>query len=639
MWLIRAVVNALSRRQRRAVQLAFDIFILSFCVWLAFQLRLGFGHNFTDAQIISIAIAPIIGIPIFIRFGLYRAVLRYIPNMALWTIIQAIGLTTTVWAAAIFLVGFYGGEGVPRSIPIIFALLAFAITLVSRFAAQQIIYWERARDRKRYAIYGAGAAGLQYAQALTSAGEVEVCALFDDDRDRQKMEFHGVKCYPPNQIADWIKRLGIESIVICLPSISGQRRLEIAASLAKYDVKVQTLPSLGELVDGKYRVEPFDNIDLNELLGRSPVPPDLELVRQSIANKTILVTGAGGSIGSQLVRTLATYGAASIIMVDHSEFALFEVDRKMRAETDQCILVPVLASVLDEKAMREVFETYHPNVVFHAAAYKHVALAERNSRAVFENNVLGTKTLLEMSERFPLDTFVFISTDKAVNPTSVMGATKRLGELLVRHHAEISSKGRTYLSVRFGNVIGSQGSVIPIFKEQIRRGGPVTVRGRGTNRYFMAISEACELIIQSSGMAEGGETFLLKMGEPVSIEALARSMIKLSGLTVKSADRPDGDIEIKLEDIQPGEKTTEDLFYDVSTSVPTKHPKIVRAKKRTQAHLRVEEGVERIVNILANELDRDVRQTIFAVLDDCQNDMATPYSASVVNLDDKRKSG
>jgi len=613
---ILTILTKLSRAQRRVIQLTFDTSALVLSACLAVQLTS--DNGFTHSHGISVAFAPLAGIPFFIRFGLYRAVLRYMSDKIVWTVARAVGLAAIVWGLiALLLASIYAHEASYLQ-PAIFGVFAFTITLISRFAGKHLISLDDSKGKKRCAIYGAGAGGLQYFNALIASGTTDVVALFDDDNTLYGREIHGVRILPPTQIKDYIENLGITSIVICMPSVSNRRRSEIAASLSQYPVKVMILPSIPELFDSKYRIEPFDDVDINELLSRTPVPPDRQLMKSTAKGKVVLVSGAGGSVGSQLVESLAENDVASIIMLDHSEHALFELQRRLDKEKFKCALLPVLGSVLDAALLDRIFKEHKPTVVFHAAAYKHVAIAEKNPASTFRNNVLGTRQLLNSSKAGGADQFVFITTDKAVNPTSVMGATKRIAELLVSSFAKTVKKDQVFISVRFGNVIGSQGSVIPIFKEQIRSGGPVTVRGRDTTRYFMSISEACGLIIQAAGLAKGGETFMLNMGKPVVIYNLARNMIELSGLTVRDEINPNGDIEIAITQIGPGEKVFEDLMDEQTTYLETPHPKIFLAKDQSEASAKITEVIDQIDEQIAGISVSAARDLIMTNVEDSQ---------------------
>ncbi|MEM1376721.1 MAG: nucleoside-diphosphate sugar epimerase/dehydratase [Pseudomonadota bacterium] len=610
---VRQFVDELTRRQRRAFQIAFDTVALIGCAAFAILITGKSDLGSVYPSLITIGVTPLVGIPIFVRLGLYRTALRYIPNAFLLTVGKASALLTLTWTLLSLILSDKLALSTFVQSASVFGMFAFCVTFLSRHAAQTFIYGIPDLARKRIAIYGAGSAGLTYLEALSNSPDVEVAALFDDDQKLFGREFKGIRVYNPRQLELLVNNLGIKDVVVCMPSVSGQRRLELAARLSKAQARVKVLPSLTEVMAGKFDVVPSAEINFDELLGRSPVPPDMALIRSKVEGATIIVTGAGGSIGSELVKTLALNSAARIIMIDHSEFALFEAHRNLEQYGTDTNLVPILASVTDNQALMKAFETYGPSIVYHAAAYKHVGLGEQNPTAAFYNNVIGTRLVLAASQAFKVRDCVLISTDKAVRPTSIMGATKRLAELLVRHYADQATDGERFSSVRFGNVIGSKGSVVPLFAEQIRRGGPIVVRGENTQRYFMSITEACELIVQASALAEGGETFLLKMGEPLSIKQLAKNMIELSGLSVRDHSNPNGDIEIDVRPIQPGEKHTEEFAYDRNVLQDTRHPMIVKGKLSTS----LDRSIIEVVFDLTNKLNESGNAAARDAIMDC----------------------
>ncbi|MGB7433569.1 MAG: nucleoside-diphosphate sugar epimerase/dehydratase [Ahrensia sp.] len=587
--LLLQMLSRLSHASKRTLQILLDYCLLVLAAWLAFQLRLGFGYNVNPSQILMIAIAPLCAIPIFVRFGLYRQVLRYLPERVLLNILEATGLASVLWLAIVFFSGQYGGTGVPRSVPMLYFLLAMTTVAATRYLAKWAIFGRHENRKKgsRTIIYGAGEAGTQLVHALASSPDASVVGFVDDDSRLHGRDVAGHRVHSPASLPDLVRNLGVESIVLCVPSVAGTRKLEIVSSLAKLPVKTQIVPSISDIASGRYIVDNIQKIELADLIGRSRVPPDLDLIGSVVRGKRVVVTGAGGSIGSALVNLIWLHAPRSIVLIDNNEFALFEVSRKLNSLDDTTHFEAVLASAADEVAMEAVFDKHQPEIVFHAAAYKHVDLVERNPAEAIRNNIGSTEVLARLSYSRQVQRFVLISSDKAVKPTNVMGATKRASELITRKYAEdalTAGSGQVFLAVRFGNVVGSRGSVVPLFEEQIRNGGPVTVTDRRMTRYFMSISEAVELIVQAAGLADGGETFLLEMGEPISIYELARNMIGMSGLTVRDDLNPSGDIEIIFTGAKAGEKIREELFYDPANNTRTRHPKIVKAKRFTSAH-------------------------------------------------------
>lgn len=584
---VRVRVGRWPRNVKRIVIVAFDAVLLFLCAVLAFKLRLGVHHELSSVQYGLAAVAPIAAFPVFVRLGLYRAVLRYIPERAIWTILQAMLIASLAWVAIIFLTELGGGEGAPRSVPMLYLAIGAFMVAGSRFAIKAILLTSpfSAEDDRRVLVYGAGSAGMQLVSALRAGGDHSILGFVDDNAGLHGHDVAGLRVFPPEHLEVLVERMGVTDVLLCVPTASSQRRLEIAARLRQLPVNLLNLPPISELAAGKYAISALKEIDVEDLLGRMPVPADEALIGSVVTNKTILVTGAGGSIGTELCRLVATHRPARMILVDASEAALFQIGQRLRENRPDFELIKVLASVGNRDRMTEIFHANAVDVVFHAAAFKHVPMLEANALEGIRNNVLGTQVIAEAAYDAGVSTFVLISTDKAVRPISVMGATKRLSELIVGDFAERAeregAKSR-FLSVRFGNVLGSTGSVVPLFKEQIARGGPVTITDPRMTRYFMAIPEAAQLIVQAAGLSEGGEVFLLDMGEPVSILSLAENMIRLAGLSVKTPDNPNGDIAIEEIGMRPGERLVESLFYNPALSLVTRHPKIFKARRRRQ---------------------------------------------------------
>lgn len=563
--------------------LSFDTFALSASLWMSFALRYGqWSPPTRPLDFLIILSAPLVAIPIFIRLGLYRAVIRYLPERALWTILRATTLATLCWVLVIFLSQITVSFVVPRSVPILYWALATIAIGGSRFIAKKLL-WPNGSNRlqnKPIAIYGAGEAGAQLANALRRQGNHRIVGFLDDNRTLHGRDVASIRVFPPTDIGMLTEQYGVQEVILSIPNLTAARRREIVAYIGGQGIKIRTIPPITDLVDGRYLVTQIREIDIDELLGRSSVPPEPKLLRSMIEGKAVMVTGAGGSIGSELCRLIVKLAPKSLILFEANEFALYKIERELCA--DQTVtVVPILGSIVNPQLVERAMD-HAPDVVFHAAAHKHVPLIEANALEGIRNNVLGTKMVLDAAYAGGVANFVLISSDKAVRPTNVMGATKRWAELLVAQkaaEAAAAGTGQRFAAVRFGNVLGSNGSVVPLFKEQIAKGGPVTLTDPTMTRYFMSIHEASELIVQAGALSQGGDIFLLDMGKPMLIRDLAENMIQLAGLTVRDANHPEGDIEIVVTGKRPGEKMFEELFYDESAVETTDHPKIRRSPK------------------------------------------------------------
>ncbi|WP_166015726.1 MULTISPECIES: polysaccharide biosynthesis protein [Chelativorans] len=581
---LRSVVEWLhmrSRRTKRAMLLSADVVGLMAIIWLAFCFR--FNQFFIPnlEQTLLILAAPVIAIPIFIRMGLYRAVLRYLQEQAIWTMIRAVTFSSLAWVGLAFITLSYGADGVPRTI----AVLYWAGSLVSVVGSRLGIKWllngriSHAAHKKRVLVYGAGDAAMQLAEALSASGDRQVVGIVSDDSGLHGMEIVGIRVYPAEQLEDLVLDTEAQEVIIAASSSSTRRRRELVTRLGRFPVKIRVLPSIADVAAGKYLVSYVRDIDIDDLLGRSPVPADPELMRSSIDERIIMVTGAAGSIGSEVCRTIARGKPTKLVLFEMNEPGLYQIERELR-RYGAFPIVPVLGSVCDAHLVRQTLAEHGVQTVYHCAAYKHVPLVECNPLEGVRNNVFGTLTLVEEACAADVRNFILISSDKAVRPTSVMGATKRWAELIVRYVGEEAckkEKNRVFSSVRFGNVIGSSGSVVPLFKEQIAAGGPVTLTHDDMTRYFMSVREAAGLIVQAGALSRSGDILLLDMGEPIRIRQLAEDMIMLAGFTVRNEDNPDGDIEIVTIGMRDGEKLYEELFYDPAGVTTTRHPKILRA--------------------------------------------------------------
>lgn len=612
---IRNVFSGLPRGLKRALLIGFDVVALLAVLWGSFQLRLGGTFAPSMPQIMLMLLAPVLAIPIFIRMGLYRAVIRYLPERAIWTIVQAMALAALSWVAALFLAEATRLAVFPRSVPLFYLVFGTVVIAGSRFLAKAVLWLpERSLGPDGgVVIYGAGAAGTQLAAALRSHGRHFVAAFLDDDRRLWGRDVAGYRVYPPSQLGELVRNRGVREVILSIPSANATRRGEIVADLSRHPVKIRTLPAIADLVSGKYLISQLREIDIDDLLGRSTVPGDPRLFTALIGGRTILVTGAGGSIGGELTRLILRWRPKKLILLEANEHALYQIDRQLGAH-DGVPVRSVLGSVRDAELLGRLFGEEAVDAVFHAAAHKHVPLVEANALEGVRNNVFGTETLVKAAVAAGARHFVLISTDKAVRPHSVMGASKRWAELIVRHYGSIDDgRERRFCSVRFGNVLGSNGSVVPLFREQIAAGGPVTLTDARMSRYFMSLHEAAELIVQAGALSRGGDIFLLEMGEPVRIADLAENMIRLAGLTLRSADNPAGDIAIVETGARPGEKLHEELFFDPANAERTEQPKILRSPPAARSTDDLPEALAALRAALDRGDEAAVRQHLFAL--------------------------
>jgi FlaA1/EpsC-like NDP-sugar epimerase len=574
----------LPRNQKKFFFLMFDVVVLPICCWLSFALRYGDWTAKDFAHWPAYFIAPIIAIPIFVKLGLYRAIIRYIGYRAQWTVIKAVSLTLLVWAVCVYLLALE--QSTPRSVIFIFWFIAIFVVGGSRMLARWIILYQfpggnqkAAAQSDRVIVYGAGTAGRQLATVLYHSKEFSAVAYVDDDEQLQGLDVNGVRIYSSSDIRALVERYDVDSILLALPSASRKRRKDLVESLSSLQIRVLTLPGLSDIAGGKVSVNDVREVDIADLLGREEVQPDKALLDACISSQNVMVTGAGGSIGSELCRQIINQKPRCIVLFEQSEFALYCIEQELVRLVSGIIVIPILGSVLDSVHLEKVMHQYQIDTVYHAAAYKHVPLVESNSVAGIRNNLLGTWRTAEAAIDCGVKNFVLISTDKAVRPTNVMGASKRFSELVLQALSKREQgRGIRFAMVRFGNVLGSSGSVIPLFHQQINEGGPVTVTHPEITRYFMTIPEASSLVIQAGSMGCSGDVFVLDMGEPVKIKNLAKQMINLAGLSVRDVRHPDGDIEIIYTGLRDGEKLYEELLIgdDVKR---TDHPMIMRAEE------------------------------------------------------------
>lgn len=602
-WLLK-----LPRHKKRLIQVVADVVLVFLALWMAFVVRLGIDEmiNPVKMHLWLFLAAPVVAIPLFIRFGMYRAVMRYFGNDALVAIIKAVSLSSLILGVVVY---WYSNHQnvVPRSIIFNYWWLSLImvgglrLTMRQYFlgdwfaAAQHVPFTNREDGLPRVAIYGAGAAGNQLVAALRMGRVMRPVAFIDDDTTISDRVISGLQVYKPKHIQRMIDVTGAQEVLLAIPSSSRGRRREILGFLEGFPLHVRSVPGFMDLASGRVKVDDIQEVDIADLLGRDSVPAQDELLEHCIKGLNVLVTGAGGSIGSELCRQILELKPMTLLLFEHSEFNLYsilsELEQRITRNSLPVKLLPILGSVRDQAKLLDVMKTWRVDTVYHAAAYKHVPIVEHNIAEGVLNNVIGTLNTAQAALQAGASNFVLISTDKAVRPTNVMGSTKRLAELTLQalsrelapvlfgDKSNVSRVNKTrFTMVRFGNVLGSSGSVIPLFHKQIKSGGPLTVTHPKITRYFMTIPEAAQLVIQAGSMGLGGDVFVLDMGEPVKIVELAEKMIHLSGLSVRSDKNPHGDIAIEFSGLRPGEKLYEELLIGDNV-VATQHPMIMSANE------------------------------------------------------------
>ena len=605
---LRTLLLGLPRRYKRVLQVLTDIVVVWAALWMAFVVRLGIDEmiNPVRQHLWLFIAAPIVAIPLFVRFGMYRAVMRYFGNDALIAIIKAVSLSSLILALVVY---WYSNHQnvVPRSIVFNYWWLSLIMIGGLRLgmrqyflgdwftATQHVPFTNRDDGLIKVAIYGAGSAGNQLVAALRMGRVMRPVAFIDDDPGISDRVISGLHVYKPRHIQQMIDATGVQEILLAIPSSNRGRRREILSFLEGFPLHVRSVPGFMDLASGRVKVDDIQEVDIADLLGRDAIPAQGELLEHCIKSQVVLVTGAGGSIGSELCRQIISLKPTTLLLFDHSEFNLYtilsELEQRITRESLPVKLLPILGSVRNQGKLLDVMKTWHVDTVYHAAAYKHVPMVEHNIAEGVLNNVIGTLNTAQAALQSGVANFVLISTDKAVRPTNIMGSTKRLAELTLQalsrelapvlfgDKANISRVNKTrFTMVRFGNVLGSSGSVIPLFHKQIKSGGPLTVTHPKITRYFMTIPEAAQLVIQAGSMGQGGDVFVLDMGKPVKIVELAKKMVHLSGLSVRSDENPQGDISIEFTGLRPGEKLYEELLIGDNV-VATQHPMIMSANE------------------------------------------------------------
>ncbi len=613
----------LSRNTKASLLIGVDILFSLFALWAAFSLRLGEWYIPQGDIWILFCISSSLVVPIFIKLGLYRAIIRYIGGRALWTIFQAVTLYALIFTVIVFLLGAELGL-VPRTVPLLNWLVLLLFVGGSRFIAR---WWladaysrlggKVAKEyiAKKVIIYGAGSAGVQLASALGYGQEFKPVAFIDDDILLHKQKVNGLRIYPMTSLGYLIERHEVNDVLLAIPSATRGRRSEIIRLLEPYPVYVRTMPGLADIAQGKIKFDELQEVDIADLLGRDAIAPNPVLFNANIAGKVVMVTGAGGSIGSELCRQIIDLTPTKIILFELNEFALYTINNELthaislQKDAFTGEIVSILGSVVNQARIEKVCKTFKVQTIYHAAAYKHVPIVEQNPGEAITNNIFGTLSVAQAAIMTKVETFVLISTDKAVRPTNTMGATKRFAELILQGLSLEREHKTRFTMVRFGNVLGSSGSVIPLFREQIARGGPVTVTDPRILRYFMTIPEAAQLVIQAGAMGRGGDVFVLDMGDPIRIFDLAKRMIHLTGLEVKDENHPQGEVEICFTGLRPGEKLYEELIIGNNVS-DTEHIRIMRAEEEVVSWFELDKELEKLKLLIEEDDFKGMREIL-----------------------------
>ena len=617
---------ALPRVYKRILSVASDIIALTFSIWAAYALRLEQQYWLPDQkQALVAAITILFTIAFFIKLGLYRAVIRYLSDKAFITIVYGVFASCLTF----IVLGYLFQAFVPRSVPVIYGALAFVFVSGSRLGVRMLVNRPWEKEKESVAIVGAGETAMQLASALAQGTEYRPTVFITFESKNHKTTVNGLPVVSLQHTAKSIKKYGIRRILLALDADSTVDRKALISELEALSVPVQTVPSMSELVAGQARINDIRDLELEDLLGRDPVRSEPEVVAASLHGKSVMVTGAGGSIGSELCRQIIRHKPKKLVLFEQNEYSLYAIERELQAvnvvDGLDISIYPILGSVTHRRRCEVIMRAFAVETVYHAAAYKHVPLVEHNVIEGVQNNVLGTWHVAEAAIGAGVDRFVLISTDKAVRPTNIMGASKRLAELVLQGLSE-SQDSTVFSMVRFGNVLGSSGSVVPLFRDQIRDGGPITVTHPDIIRYFMTIPEASQLVLQAGSMGKGGEVFVLDMGEPVRIADLARKMIHLMGLVEQTDDQPDGDIKIVFTGLRPGEKLFEELLIG-NNPHGTDHPRIMMARESSMPWANLKAALNR----LADASKRFDCEEVVSILKECPTDYQ-PVETQLVDL-------
>ncbi len=606
-WLSLPLVPSFSipRYWKQSGLLALDLCFIPLSIWMAISIRWGSIHyQFLSADFAAIMLTMIFSASVFLRIGLYRAIIRFMGQQAILTIIKGVTISAVILAIAAFITR----SNIPRSTPLIYWTIALALIGGMRLLVRSFYYGVVSKSGDKVAIYGAGVSGRQLLSTLMPTGEYYPVVFIDDDPAIVGTVINGVSVYSSEYLDELVDEFAISYVFMAMPSVTHQQRKKVIDSLEALSVYVKTVPDFSDLMSGRAKVEQLQDIELADLLGRDPIAPDVCLMEECIRDKVVMVTGAGGSIGSELCRQIVNAGPTQLVIFDISEYALYQISKELevvKSQTGHFIqITPLLGSVQNQQRLEAIFTEFAVDTVYHAAAYKHVPMVEYNVVEGVYNNVFGTLAAACAAVKAGVGHFVLISTDKAVRPTNVMGASKRMAELVLQACDE-KYDSISFCMVRFGNVLGSSGSVVPLFRQQILNGGPVTVTHKDIIRYFMTIQEASQLVLQASAMGQGGDVFVLDMGDPVKIEFLARRLIHLMGKNIKDNEHPNGDVEIQFTGLRPGEKLYEELLLGENVT-GTGHPKIMRAEEERLS----EEVIDNLIRDLKFACDSNDCETI-----------------------------
>ena len=613
--MIKQILNA-PRPIKRIISVFLDAVFVLLAFWGALMLRLestSIFYTFSSWQVALVMVPVSIGI--FVNFGLYRAILRYLSAKAIWSIVTAVGAST----ACLMIIDFFLSASLPKTVPVIYFALALMFIGGSRLLLRAIYSSLTGEIKQSVIIYGAGSAGRQLAIGLNSGADYRAIAFIDDDTAKQGSIIQGIKVIGIDQLHKALKNENVRKILLAVPSITRAERKLILSQLERFGVEVQTIPCIKDVIEGTASSDEIRDVEIEDLLGRDPIAPRSELMQANIYHKVVMVTGAGGSIGSELCRQIIQLHPTTLVLFEISEYGLYAIDRELQALADSLQvnveIVPLIGSVQRVNRLENVMKAFNVDTVYHAAAYKHVPLVENNTVEGVRNNIFGTMYCAQAAIAANVETFVLVSTDKAVRPTNIMGATKRMAELVLQALSKEQSSTR-FCMVRFGNVLGSSGSVVPLFRKQIQDGGPITLTHNDITRYFMTIPEAAQLVLQAGAMGKGGDVFVLDMGEPVKIYDLAAKLIRLSGLEIKDKINPRGDIAITTTGLRPGEKLFEELLIGDNVE-ETSHPRIMTAQ---ELMLSWDE-----LNIIIKQLDRACHEFDHQAIRDLLIDAPTAY--------------
>ena len=595
--------------------LTIDELMLLFAIWFSFALRLGepWPIDYMYSNWWVFVMIPAIAIPLFLKLGLYRAVLQYMGLKVFTTSFQAITITSLIVG---FVMMIFREADLPRSVIFIFWFVSNTLVITSRFLFKGILYsWDNfVNDRKAVIIYGAGRAGAQLIESLRKTHDYAPVAFIDDDQSKEGTIINYTQVYNFKDLRKIIKKRKAKILLLAIPSMSEVKKRELLKKLSKYPIEVKVLPSVSSIVKGEVSIESIKKVKVEDILGRHAVEPKKSLLKKNISGKNVMITGAGGSIGSELCRQILDLTPKKVILFEHSEFNLYSIHHELSKSRKRAQIIPVLADVTDAKKVFKIIQEEGVQTIYHAAAYKHVPMVEMNAVEGVYNNAVGTYNVAIAAQKNDVENLVLISTDKAVRPTNVMGASKRFSELVLQALQKKKTSKTCFSMVRFGNVLDSAGSVVPLFRSQIQNGGPLTVTHRDVTRYFMSIPESVQLVLQAGAMAKGGDVFVLDMGEPIRILDLAYRMVHLSGLTPIDQENPDGDIKIKVTGLRPGEKLYEELLIGDDV-VQSNHPRIMQAREVDLEWAEVEKSIKIIQKAHEEHDEQSVRSLLLKNVD------------------------